>query len=87
MTGESHNISIICGDLVPGVCVKTVTVEKEVFDCAGQIGDLYLFTEVIESAHGRDVRPVGTQFEGVICLKNEATAQLVSCKLFTPRTG
>jgi len=67
--------------------VKTVTVEKEVFDCAGQIGDLYLFTEVIESAHGSDVRPVGTQFEGVICLKNEATAQLVSCKLFTPRAG
>jgi hypothetical protein len=64
--------------------IKTVAVEKEVFDCGGQIGDLYLFTEVIELAKGLHVRPVDTQFEGVICLKNEATAQLVSCKVFTP---
>jgi hypothetical protein len=67
-----------------GGLVKTVAVEKEVFDCAGQIGDLYLFTEVIEQSKGYDVRPVSTQFEGVMCLKNESTAQLVSCKLFTP---
>jgi hypothetical protein len=64
--------------------IKTVAVEKEVFDCGGQIGDLYLFTEVIELAGGHDVRLVDTQFEGVMCLKNEATAQVVSCKLFTP---
>jgi hypothetical protein len=67
-----------------GRLVKTVAVEKEVFDCGGQIGDLYLLTEVIEQAKGFDVRPVATQFEGVVCLKNESTAQLVSCKLFTP---
>jgi hypothetical protein len=67
-----------------GRLVKTVAVEKEVFDCGGQIGDLYLFTEVIELANGFAVRPVATQFEGVMCLKNESTAQLVSCKLFTP---
>jgi hypothetical protein len=68
--------------------VKTVSVEKEVFDCGGQIGDLYLFTEIIELAKGNDVRPVSTQFEGVMCLKNESTAQLSSCKLFTQsRTG
>jgi hypothetical protein len=64
--------------------VKTVSVEKEVFDCGGQIGDLYLFTDVIELAKGLDVRPVATRFEGVIRLKNESTAELVSCKLFTP---
>jgi len=64
--------------------VKTVAVEKEVLDCGGQIGDLYLFTEVIEQAKGFAVRPVSTRFEGVMCLKNESTAQLVSCKLFTP---
>jgi hypothetical protein len=64
--------------------VKTVMVEKQVFDCAGQIGDLYLFTEVIELARGTDLQRVGTRFEGVFCLKNETTAQLVSCKLFTP---
>jgi hypothetical protein len=64
--------------------VKTVAVEKEVFDCGGQIGDLYLFTEVIEQAKGFTVRPVSTRFEGVMCLKNESTAQVVSCKLFTP---
>ena len=51
---------------------------------AGQIGDLYLFTEVIEQSKGYDVRPVSTQFEGVICLKNESTAELASCRLFTP---
>ena len=67
-----------------GRLVKTVAVEKEVFDCGGQIGDLYLFTEVIEQAKGFDVRPVSTQFEGVMCLKNESTAQLVSCRLFKP---
>jgi hypothetical protein len=67
-----------------GRLVKTVAVEKEVFDCGGQIGDLYLFTEVIELANGFAVRPVATQFEGVMCLKNESTAQLVSCRLFKP---
>jgi len=67
-----------------GRLVKTVAVEKEVLDCGGQIGDLYLFTEVIEQAKGFAVRPVSTQFEGVMCLKSESNAQLVSCKLFTP---
>ena len=61
------------------------TVEKEVFDCAGRIGDLYLFTGVVESAQGgAGFHGVRTQFEGVICLKDATTAQLVSCKLFTP---
>jgi hypothetical protein len=65
--------------------VKTVAVEKEVFDCAGRIGDLYLFTGVVESAQGgAGFHGVRTQFEGVICLKDATTAQLVSCKLFTP---
>jgi hypothetical protein len=80
----SHPVEMSTTTLEGGL-VKTVAVEKEVFDCAGRIGDLYLFTGVVESAQGgAGFREVGTQFEGVICLKDETTAQLVSCKLFTP---
>ncbi len=64
--------------------VKTVRLDKEVFDCSGQIGDVYLFTEVIEATQRTGFRPVRTQFEGVVCFKNETTAQIVQCKLFTP---
>ena len=66
--------------------VKTVRVDKEVFDCSGRIGDVYLFTEVIEATASSGFRPVRTQFEGVVCFKNETTAQVVECKLFTPRS-
>ena len=64
--------------------VQTVALEKEVFDCAGQIGDVYLFTEVSESTGGHGFTSLGTTFEGVICFKDESTAKVVSCKLFTP---
>jgi hypothetical protein len=64
--------------------VETVAVEKEVFDCAGQIGDEYLFTEVGESAKDGGFRPLGTNFEGVVCFKDASTATVVGCKLFTP---
>jgi hypothetical protein len=67
--------------------VKTVQVEKEVFDCAGRIGDVYLFTDLVESTQSTGFRPVRTQFGGVVCFKNEATAQLAECKLFTPASG
>jgi hypothetical protein len=70
-----------------GDFVKTVRVEKEVFDCSGQIGDLYLFTEQVETPKtkkGVGFDSVSTTFDGVLCLKNEATAQVSSCKLFTP---
>src|SRR4051794_29698216 len=64
--------------------VKTVRLDKEVFDCSGRIGDVYLFTEVIEATGRSGFRRVGTQFEGVVCFKNETTAQVTECKLFTP---
>ena len=64
--------------------VKTIKAEEEVFDCAGQIGDLYLFTDVGEVAEKSGFAAVGTSFEGVLCLKDEPTAAVVSCKLFTP---
>jgi hypothetical protein len=64
--------------------VKTVRVDKEVFDCSGRIGDVYLFTEVIEATQQTGFRSVRTQFEGVVCFKNETTALVTECKLFTP---
>jgi hypothetical protein len=64
--------------------VETVSLEKEVFDCAGQIGDVYLFAEVGESAKGGGFVQLGTKFEGVVCFKDESTATVVACKLFTP---
>jgi hypothetical protein len=67
-----------------GGLVKTVKVEKEVFDCASQIGDLYLFTDIVESVEASTLKAISTRFEGVICLKNEAKAELTACKLFTP---
>ena len=64
--------------------VKTVDVENEVFACSGQIGDLYLFHDNVELQSGNGFRPVSSRFEGVMCFKNEATAQVTSCKLVTP---
>jgi hypothetical protein len=64
--------------------VKTVKVEEEVFDCSGQIGDVYVFTDVGELAGDKGFSSLGTTFQGVICLKDESTATVVSCKLFTP---
>ena len=71
--------------LLHGKLAKTVKVEKEVFDCAGQIGDLYVFTELVEAVRGsKGFAHVSTKFQGVMCFKNEARATLVSCSLFTP---
>jgi hypothetical protein len=64
----------------------TVKVEKEVLDCGGRIGDLYLFTEIHQEAEkGKTVRPVSTVFAGVICLKDAVRASVVGCRLFTPK--
>ena len=64
--------------------VSTIKVEKEVFDCAGQIGDLYLYDEMVERYHAGSFELVRHRFTGVMCLKNEATARVTQCKLFTP---
>jgi hypothetical protein len=70
--------------LVAKNLVATVKVEKEVFDCSGQIGDLYLFTKIVEAKGASSFKVTQRQFMGLICLKDEVTARLKQCKLFTP---
>ncbi len=69
-----------------GGVVETVSVTKQVFDCQGSIGDLYLFTETSEllTSNGKPPSALGTKYEGVICTKDATTAALRACKLFTP---
>ena len=67
-----------------GGLVDTVKVEKEVFDCGGRIGDLYLFTEIVEAARADTIRPVERRFSGVVCLKDAVRAVVVGCAAFTP---
>jgi hypothetical protein len=56
--------------------VTTVKVEKEIWACPRGIGDVYLFTEIVEATPGK-VRP--SFFEGIVCLKSESEAELVRC--------
>ena len=64
--------------------VKTVDAETETFACSGQIGDLYVLHENVELG-GRDrFTPVSDRFQAVMCFKDEATAQVTSCKLVNP---
>jgi hypothetical protein len=83
VTQPTHPLQMQTATLENGL-VETVSLEKEVFDCAGQIGDVYLFTEVGESAKGEGLSPLGTTFEGVVCFKDASAAKVVSCELFTP---
>ncbi len=64
--------------------VKTVDVETETFACSGQIGDLTVFHENVELRSRNGFAPVSERFQGVMCLKDEATAQVTSCKLVDP---
>jgi hypothetical protein len=65
--------------------VQTIKVEKEVFDCAGRIGDVYLFTDIVEGEYrGKTIRPIAKKFHGIVCLKDRGTARVVSCRAFTP---
>jgi hypothetical protein len=86
VTQPTHPLQMETATLNNGL-VETVALEKEVFDCAGQIGDVYLFTEVGESAKGDGFQPLGTKFEGVVCFKDASTAKVVACKLFTPSSA
>jgi hypothetical protein len=61
-----------------------VKVEKEVFDCGGRIGDVYVFTVRNESVGRGGFGRAATRFFGVICLKDEARALVAVCKLFAP---
>jgi len=69
---------------LPGGAVRTVKVEKEVFDCSGSIGDVYVFTELLERAGAKSFAPPVASFHGVVCLKNAATARVTGCRVFTP---
>jgi hypothetical protein len=72
--------SVVVGDLV-----KTIKVDKEIFECAETlVGDVYLFTEVVERREGRTIRPVATDFDGIICFKDPARATVVACRTFEP---
>jgi hypothetical protein len=64
--------------------MKTVDVETEAFACSGQIGDLYVFRENVELNKDNRFAPVSEKFQGVMCFKEEATAQVTSCKLVNP---
>jgi hypothetical protein len=69
--------------VMTGEIVKTIKVEKEVLDCGGDIGDLYLFTKIVEDRRGQRFVTLGKLFAGIICLKN-TDGKHVSCKAFTP---
>ncbi|PYQ04799.1 MAG: hypothetical protein DMF83_17280 [Acidobacteria bacterium] len=71
--------------------VKTIKVEKEVFDCdqGTVVGDLYLFTEIIEApsetARGLPtVRPIAKRFEGIVCFKSVSEGRLIGCRQVGP---
>jgi hypothetical protein len=64
--------------------VKTVKVEKEVFDCAGRIADLYIFTDRIEEAGKSSFSTVANRFGGVVCFKDESRGAIAECKVFNP---
>lgn len=62
--------------VVLGRLVKTVKVEKEIWSCRQGIGDVYLFTEIVEAAPGKVSQRL---FEGIVCFKSESEAELVRC--------
>jgi hypothetical protein len=64
--------------------VDTVKVEKEVFDCAGRIADLYLFTERVEEARDDTFRSVENTFRGIVCFKDEPRGAIAECRAFQP---
>jgi hypothetical protein len=75
----------------PNGAIKTIKVEKEILDCSTgtgpAIGDLYLFTEIIEArtetATGAPtLRPTRKRFEGILCFKSAERAALIQCVQF-----
>lgn len=81
--------------VVSGSLVKTIKVEKETFQCGGGpavaefIGDLYLFTEIIEAPgetaeREATLQPVVKAFRGIVCFKDEQTATVVACARVAP---
>ena len=64
--------------------VETVHVEKEIFDCSGQIGDLYLFHRNIEVQDKTGFEPVAYPVRGRHLPEERDRRQLTQCKVFTP---
>jgi hypothetical protein len=63
---------------------KTMKVEKEVLDCAGNVVDMYLFTEIFEQrvplpgANQSTMRPFSHDFLGIVCVKRNPPNELGS---------
>lgn len=73
--------SVVVGDLV-----KTIKVDKEIFECADTlIADVYLFTEIVERSDGKTVRELATDFDGIVCFKEPAEATVIDCRTFEPK--
>jgi hypothetical protein len=53
--------------------VKTVKLEKEIFDCDNEILDVFLFTEVVERQRDGEFVPVSTTFDAIACAKERVT--------------
>jgi hypothetical protein len=68
-----------------GEFIKTIKLEKEVLACQNRIGDVYVFTEVIErrTTAASAYVPFATRFEGIMCLKNPQLGVIESCTRFT----
>jgi hypothetical protein len=66
-------------------------VDKEILSCRGGevIGDLYLFTEIVERRSGFApddvIRPTEKEFEAILCIVNQFEGRLESCASFLPR--
>jgi hypothetical protein len=72
--------TVVVGDLV-----KTIKVDKEIFECADTlIGDVYVFTEIVEESTGQTFRTVARDFDGVVCFKDPARTRVVACRTFGP---
>ncbi len=85
---------VIMNTVLSGI-VKTIKVEKEIFQCvntagtAPSIGDVYVFTEIDEARTTLPsgvvtYRPTAHKFMGVVCYKQESTATVTACNQFNP---
>jgi hypothetical protein len=55
--------------------IKTIKVEKELFDCDGPVVELFVFTEIVESERKGTIRPISKTFEAILCRKERATQE------------
>ena len=68
--------------VVMGDFIKTIKLEKEVLECGeDRVGDVYLFTELIERRSSAAPIPVpfSNRFDGIMCFKDTSQGAIVSC--------